>query len=1011
MLPVCNHWVMCLSPTTLQTINRQGRYSSGLERTDTLNLGTPPTAAPSPDKILFVQSLHESSIAPGFAPPVVPPRPSKSPSMEAQQATEAPTVPARPAKKSLVQPRPSSSDRFAQSPLHSGFQPKGQRPTSSSSSHDQSSSLNEPIDRPASVSLPSLGEEGLEYGVLDTQAETELGSSHQTRTVGDNLKLHAPKPSLPPGSAKQQIMAVTRTDSDKAASLGLGKSSNGSDRPPSRDPMIRRPSSTLSTHSDHGNYIDDEHGIPKIGQRVPMNSHLGDVQAPSPAPEEGKRHHTRKHSARNMPPGSYGLHGHGVDPQDRLEKAYHEKHPELAGKAKKHNIHDHRQSDYAMSSNDLNRMVRDTARRRPTSSLYNEAISTPTEDVAFHASDEYAFRISTPQDSSHAEKGSTYFSEVGSSSKATDDERSSVLHAIHVDDSKHPEHYSYGTENPEAENYHAPILADDEIEADANVTARNPAIRPGFDRSRSYDADEPKIPSIRHTTHDEDTDRGFNSTPLDDVEEYEPLFDEEKTQEEKKQAAAAKRAKRQFPSKDIWEDAPSSVHYSTEVSTPDVEEQNQRPKSKASFSENRSITPAQAFAQYQEELAEKEAGGRSNKYLPLSADTKPKWIDHQSHLGVSKASSSRRFPSKDIWEDAPESHIHEATLSESAVEDESKSDDSKPDVPARPAKKVAEESQAPPAIPSRPKPVQAGDDATKQPPSVSEKPKPHIPARPVKKLSGDSKDREAVKPPKPPVPSRPAGGKIAALQAGFMSDLNKRLQLGPQALKKEEPEQQEEVVEKEKAPLSDARKSRARGPQRRAPATAASPVKEPSALVLCLSRPQTLFSIDSADRLVVTEESREIATELSKTTHEPVEDLAKSSGHEAGKEANSPPIKEASKDLEPSIYKEPSHDATKTVSVLADDDVTDQTKTVEPAAVAKDGLVPDLVEKPVTAEPAIEAVDKASTDIVNAKLPSSEVEEKSALKVQDLDAAHDSAAKEQDIGDVPLTHAQAEEDV
>ncbi|OAA46481.1 hypothetical protein BBO_03036 [Beauveria brongniartii RCEF 3172] len=941
------------------------------------------------------------------APPIVPARPSKSPSMEAQQASEAPKIPTRPTKKGIDKSGLSNRDRFAQSPLHGGVQPKGQSPISSSSSHDQSSTLNEPINRPASVSLPSLGEEGLEYGALDKPYEAQLSSSHQTRTVGDNLKLHAPKPSLPPDSAKQQIMAVTRTDSDKAASLGLGQSPQRRDRTPSRDSKIRRPSSTLSTHSDHGNHTDDEHGIPKIGQRVPMNSHLGDVQAPSPAPEEGKRHHSRKHSARNLPPGSYGLHGHGVDPQDKLERAYYEKHPELVGKHKKHQIHDHRQSDYAMSSNDLNRMVRDTARRRPTSGLYHEAASTPTEDVGYYASDQYAHRASTPQDSSQAEKGSSYFPEDGSLPKAAD-EKSSVPHAIHVDDSKHPEHYSYGTENPEAEDYHAPILADDAVDADLDVTAQHPAIRPGFDRSRSYDADEPNRPSIRHPTIalDEQPERGFNSTPLDDVEEYEPLFDGEKKEEERKQIASEKKASRHFPSKDIWEDAPNSAHHSTEVSTPDVEEQNQRPRSKASFSENRSITPAQAFAQYQEELAEKEANGRSNNFLPLSADAKPKWIDHQSHLAVSKPSGARRFPSKDVWEDAPESHIQETTLSESAIEDEGESEDTKPKIPVRPAKKAAEESRAPPAIPSRPKPTQApGDDTAKQPPPVSEKPKPQIPSRPVKKLSGDSKDGETVKPPKPPVPSRPVGGKIAALQAGFMSDLNKRLQLGPQAMKKDEPAQEEEVVEKEKAPLSDARKGRARGPQRRAPAKAASPAKEPPASVLSVFQPQTIWSIDSEERLVVTEESREAREEPSKTGTEPAENLVKTISHESSKEAGSPLTKAVSKESEPLVLNEPSQDATSTAPAPAGDvDVTAQTNPAEPAPAAQDSLPADL-EQPAT-KPAIQAVDEVNQDIASAKPSSPEAEEKSVPETRYHGAAHESPATEQDIGEVPLAQPE-----
>lgn len=599
-----------------------------------------------------------------------------------------------------------------------------------------------------------------------------------------------------------------------------------------------------------------------------------------------------------------------------------------------------------------------------------------------------------------------------------------MLHAIHVDDSKHPEHYSYGAENPEAGDYHAPILADDEIDAGPDVKAQHPAIRPGFDRSRSYDADEPKKPSIRHPTTvlDAEAERRFSSTPLEDLEEYEPLFDEEKKEEEKKQAAAEKRSSRHFPSKDIWEDAPNSVHYSTEVSTPDVEEQNLRPKSKSSFSENRSITPAQAFAQYQEELAEKEARGRVNNFLPLSADTKPTWIDRQSHLGVSRPSSSgRRFPSKDVWEDAPESHIQETTLSESPAEDESKpeaeSDErhvDKTGVPAQRAQRATEESRAVPAVPSRPKPKQTSDDdVAKQPPAISDKPKPQIPSRPAKKLSGDSKDGENVKPPKPPVPSRPVGGKIAALQAGFMSDLNKRLQLGPQAPKKDEPAQEEEEFEKEKAPLSDARKSRARGPQRRAPAKAASPVKEPSASVLSICQPQTLWSIDPEEGVVVAEEPHETdgaPRALNKTTsRESPEDLSKTASHESSQEITNPLTKEAGKDSEPTLVKWPSPDPTgpEAGPVGGELDITAQTNPAEPTPAAAVNAAADA-RIPAT-KPAVQTVAETSTDIASAKLASPEIAEKPAPTIHQSDAAHESAETEGDIGDVPLAQTKGEE--
>ena len=75
--------------------------------------------------------------------------------------------------------------------------------------------------------------------------------------------------------------------------------------------------------------------------------------------------------------------------------------------------------------------------------------------------------------------------------------------------------------------------------------------------------------------------------------------------------------------------------------------------------------------------------------------------------------------------------------------------------------------------------------------------------------------------PKPAIPARPAGNKIAALQAGFMSDLNNRLKLGPQPHQKV-PEPAEEKAE-ETVPLGDARKARAKGPTRRKPATSPSP--------------------------------------------------------------------------------------------------------------------------------------------------------------------------------------------
>jgi hypothetical protein len=79
------------------------------------------------------------------------------------------------------------------------------------------------------------------------------------------------------------------------------------------------------------------------------------------------RHHGRRTSGRGfeMPAGSYGLHGHDIVPNDVFEKLYYEKHPELLkkecgqyGRA----LGDGR-GEWALSSDDLNRIVRETASR------------------------------------------------------------------------------------------------------------------------------------------------------------------------------------------------------------------------------------------------------------------------------------------------------------------------------------------------------------------------------------------------------------------------------------------------------------------------------------------------------------------------------------------------------------------------------------------------------------------------------------------------------------------------
>ncbi|KAK6343439.1 hypothetical protein TWF730_011028 [Orbilia blumenaviensis] len=202
---------------------------------------------------------------------------------------------------------------------------------------------------------------------------------------------------------------------------------------------------------------------------------------------------------------------------------------------------------------------------------------------------------------------------------------------------------------------------------------------------------------------------------------------------------------------------------------------------------------------------------------------------------LDKQASSSGFPSKDVWEDAPESshatyEVEEEEqkpdpdyydpaknkITEKAAEAEASKDTPAglPVVPTRPTKRVPTDGTSP--------------DGSKAAPIVPERPK--VPPRPLKKTSestgattdGSSSAEDSRSPPppkpKPVIPGRVGGG-IAALRANFMSDLNSRLSKGPVAPKKEEPAPEPEPKERE--PLEDVRKTRARGPAKRKPSAAA----------------------------------------------------------------------------------------------------------------------------------------------------------------------------------------------
>ncbi|KAK7943201.1 uncharacterized protein PG986_012314 [Apiospora aurea] len=783
-------------------------------------------------------------------PPVIPPRPTRS--QDKDNGSSMPSIPPRPAKRSINRSVSPNHDRFAPSPLNEGFS-KSRQPGQSSLGMSVNAA-----DRSSSVDLPSIGQEGQEYAAftdgLEASADSPRPAStspEQTRTIGEDIQLYAPKPTMPAQSAKQRVMTVTRTDSDKAASFGIG-------RPTVEDVYgygkgLKKKASTTSQLSNADSHVEDEHGIPEIGQRVPMLHYAGDVQAPSPAPSvalseaAGKpKNHSRKHSGRtgfeSVPPGSYGLHGHGVAPADKFEKAYYEKHPELHKKEVHNHLHD-RANDFSMSSEELNRIVRDTASRGAGFGT-GDHISTPSEQVGHQATEEYTSRISSPRPPSAAAKHAEPLSSplkggfTGPEISVDDTDNDGV---IHVDDHGNRKGYhKYSGEPSEAgadteEGYEAPILASDEVAKGPSPYELQPAVAPPAERrGSSYEMDQPRSrPSSRPTSIYSPPPTEMVSTPLDDVEEYEPLFPEDDKGEKKaaNRPDHLKEFHHRFPSQDVWEDAPNSVYATAEVHTPEPAEGFRRSRAQEKTSD---ITPregetiAQAFARRQEELAELE--DRSPDHFAQRRSRPPSWVEGQPHLNTevqaARSKSAHRFPSRDVWEDTPDSLQFTTTVSTP------QGDDKEPEPPP-------------------PKKQGSGDDK----PAIPDRPKPQIPARPSKSPSGGFREPEAAAKQKPAVPARPVGGKIAALQAGFMSDLNKRLQLGPQAPKKDEPKEEEVEEKEEKAPLPDARKSRARGPQRRAPTKSPSPSTLSTTVdgkpVLSFSTTRVLWSIDEEGTMTV----------------------------------------------------------------------------------------------------------------------------------------------------------------
>ena len=425
---------------------------------------------------------------------------------------------------------------------------------------------------------------------------------------------------------------------------------------------------------------------------------------------------------------------------------------------------------------------------------------------------------------------------------------------IHVDDPMHPLHHpdgfaptpSFENHTPEVEEpteYEEPILAADEMRPESAYL--HPAVSPTFEHRGSFDEDEHRrTPSFSHsrsnsrsasaggapmlTRYDSRETHEDNHTPLEDVEEYEPLFSEDESKKDGPVSAAERFKKRpenlkhRFPSQDIWEDTPNSLQYYTTVTTPDL------PKRDSS----------ESF-----ETPEQEAARRMKTQKVNSHRVASHILEGDNSRGKDKTwrPDYKRFPSRDIWEDAPDSQQLVTTV-EPATEELKSPDASKPSFPPRPQRQVQSTSPT----------------EKRQPPVIPDRPKPQIPTRPGKPSSQASAEGAAMPKAKPTIPARPGGSKLAALKAGFLTDLNSRLQLGPQQPK--QPEKEPEPTA-EKQPLSDARKGRARGPTRRKPAVENANARLPTIPEIKITTAWNVWSVGEDGDLTVGNEASPTKTE------------------------------------------------------------------------------------------------------------------------------------------------------
>jgi hypothetical protein len=640
---------------------------------------------------------------------------------------------------------------------------------------------------------------------------------------------------------------------------------------------------------------------------------------------------------------------------------------------------------------------------------------TPEEAVGYIASEEYTSRLASPPPSHPAVESPLRKTSFAPSelerTRSAQSAASSETGVIHVDDPYHPLHHpdgyaqtpDYVSHDPmEDEEYDdEPILAADEVRPDSAFL--HPAISPSLDRRGSSDYHDlertrsrtPSAPNSRAGSrpsslhgapaglsrwNSRGEDHEDNHTPLEDVEEYEPLFPED--DQAAKPVPTADRFKKRtellkhrFPSQDIWEDTPDSLQLHASVSTPEL------PKEQS----GRKFEKPQAEEARKKQTEQMDSHGVASRIVGSHGDTRGGGPPSRPDT------IKQRFPSRDIWEDAPESQNLVTTIEPSDAEARSPPDaSSKPIIPPRPSIPIRPQRAAKATSPEE---KSSSPTEARKAPAIPGRPKPQIPSRPSKPITHDSPDNATAPKAKPAVPVRPTGGKIASLKAGFLSDLNSRLQLGPQVPKPAEKREEQEAPAEEKGPLSDARKGRARGPPRRKPAV--TPEKKlPSIPEIRIMDAWNVWQVEPDGHLVISRPEKTVRVEekplpAPDAAEEPTEETTMAPPNVAGESADPVP----SSEKEATISEAPHvHESTEGPTAPADETTT---KTFPQAASLSANA-----EDPIQAElePAIQP--KAEREEAEAGM--------TAASTKDID--YTSSSSESILSDSALEHMAASAD-